>query len=151
MRQPQWVPVAFGPLAGVITLVAAWWFEAITLRLFAIACSISMIIGGLGLYYHGMAVARNFESVADLLNWRMLFAALPHAPPLGAPMAFVGMGVIGLLVHTCALKLERVLMPEEADGVEPQTHTLTASTLFILAFLLLVLAPLSPMLIHLLF
>jgi hypothetical protein len=24
MRQPQWIPIVFGPLAGVMTLLAAW-------------------------------------------------------------------------------------------------------------------------------
>ena len=116
MRQPQWIPIVFGPLGGAVT-------------------------GGLGLYYRGMAVARNLESLLDLLDWQTLFAVLPHAPPLGAPMAFVGMGVLGLLVPTCTLKLEHLVRP----------RSLAADALFALAFLLLVLAPLSPMLIHVLF
>jgi hypothetical protein len=141
MRQPQWIPIVFGPLAGVMTLLAAWRFEAMTLRLFGLAAWISISIGGLGLYYHGVAVARFLESPLELLDVQVLFAVLPHTPPLGAPMAFVGMGVLGLLVHTCALKLEHLVRP----------RSLPANAVFALVFLLLVLAPLSPMLIHVLF
>ncbi len=140
MRPPQWIPVVFGPLAGVIALVTAWRFDALTLRLFGLAAWLSIATGGLGLYYHGTAVTRNLDSLRDLLNSQTLFAVLPHAPPLGAPMAFVGMGVLGLLAHTCAQRLEHLARP----------RTRAADVLFVLAFLLLVLGPLSPMLVHVL-
>lgn len=151
MRSPQWIPVAFGPLAGAITLVTAWRFEAMTLRLFSIASWISVCVGGVGLYYHGRALVRNLEKFADLLDWQTLLAILPHVPPLGAPMAFVGMGVLGLLVHTCALKLESVLLPTAARGVDRPRPTPLAYGLFALAFLVLVLVPFIPALIHRLF
>ena len=141
MREPQWIPVVFGPLAGAIALVTAWRFEAVSLWLFSLASWLSLGVGGLGLFFHGRAVARNFEHFAELLDPQALFAILPHATPLGAPMAFVGIGILGLLVHTCAVKLEHMVRP----------RTRTASVVFALAFLLLVLAPLSPLLIHVLF
>ena len=37
-----------------------------TLRLFGIAAWISIVVGGLGLYYHGVAVARYLESSLEL-------------------------------------------------------------------------------------
>lgn len=141
IRPQQWIPIVFGPLAGAIALVTAWRLEAVTLRLFAYTSSISIGVGGLGLYFHGQAMARNFESFSEIFNWQWLFGVLPHAPPLGAPTAFVGMGVLGLLVHTCALKLQDMMRP----------RTRTASVIGALAFLLLVLLPLSPTLVHLLF
>ena len=151
MRSPQWIPVAFGPLAGAITLVAAWRFGTMTLRLFSIASWISICVGGLGFYYHARALARNLESFADLFDWQTLSAILPHVPPLGAPGAFAAMGLVGLLAHTCALKLETVLAPTAARGAERRRSTLLAYGLFGLAFFLLLLAPFIPALIHRLF
>lgn len=141
IRPQQWIPIVFGPLAGAIALVTAWRFEAMTLKLFRIASWVSTGVGALGLYFHAQAMARNFESFSESFDWQWLFGVLPHAPPLGAPTAFVGMGVVGLLVHTCALKLQ--------DMTRPRTRT--APVIGALAFLLLVLLPLSPTLVHLLF
>ncbi len=145
MRYQQWIPVAFAPLAGIVALATAWRFDAVTLRLFSAASWISIAVGGLGLYFHANAVVRNLESFTD---WQTLLAVLPHSPPLGAPAAFVGTGALGLLAHTCALKLETVLVGRGATQPEP---TLQSRGLFAVAFVLLVLAPLMPVLIHWLF
>lgn len=110
MRPAQWIPLAFGPVAGAIALATAWRFPSMTLRPFSIVSWVSIGVGALGLYYHGRALARNLETFTDLLDVNTLFAILPHVPPLGAPMAFVSMGVLGLLVHTGALKLKTLLL-----------------------------------------
>lgn len=39
-----------------------------TLRLFGIAAWISIVVGGLGLYYYGVAVVRYLESPLELLD-----------------------------------------------------------------------------------
>lgn len=151
MRSPQWIPVLFGPLAAAVALITAWRFDATMLRLFSGAAWISIGIGALGLYYHGWAVARNFESVADLFNVQTLFAVLPHTPPLGAPGAFVAMGVLGLLVHTCALRLETMLAAGAAPRVETRSSAALTYALFGLAFVVLVLIPFVPAVFHRLF
>ncbi len=122
-----------------------------TLRFFPVVSWISIAIGGLGLYYHGVAAARRLGSLQDLMDWQKLLAVLRYAPPLGAPAAFIGMGVLGLLVHACALKLETVLLPTAARGVEVRKPTPLAYGLFGLAFVLLVFAPIIPAIVHRLF
>lgn len=151
MRSPQWTPVVFGPLAAAVALITAWRFDATMLRLFSGAAWISIGIGTLGLYYHGWALARNFESFADLVDLQALFAVLPHTPPLGAPGAFVAMGVLGLLVHTCALKLENMLATGAAPRVETRRPAALAYALFGLAFVVLALIPFVPAVLHRLF
>ncbi len=141
IRAQQWIPIIFGPLAAATALVTAWRFAGVMLRLFAVASWVSIGVGLVGLYFHGHAVTRTVDTFSELLDWQTLLGILPHAPPLGAPTAFVGMGVLGLLIHTCAVKLEHMAAP----------RTQRAYAISALAFLLLVVAPLSPVLIHLLF
>lgn len=147
----QWMPIIFGPLAAATALVTVWRFEGKTLRFFSVVAWISIGIGVLGLYYHAAAVMRRLESFQDLWNLPKLLPVLRYAPPLGAPGAFVAMGVLGLLVHTCALKLENVLVPTGAREPEQKTPTPLAYALFTVAFLAVVLAPFIPAMIHRLF
>lgn len=149
--QAQWIPIVFGPLAGATALVTAWWFEALSLRLFSMACWISIAVGGLGLYYHGMAVIERLESLQGPWTWQALLGVLRYAPPLGAPGAFMAMGILGLLVHTCALKLEHVLPPTTASDAARRRPMPVVYGLFALAFLAIVLVPLVLALIHRLF
>lgn len=84
----QWMPIIFGPLAGVVDLGTAWRFEARTLRFFLIVSSMSIAIGGLGLYYHGVAVWHRLGSPHDLVDWPKLLPGLRYVPPLGAHWVF---------------------------------------------------------------
>jgi len=144
----QWMPIIFGPLAAATALVTVWRFEGRTLRFLSVVSWISIGIGVLGIYYHATAVMRRLESVQDLWNWPKLLPVLRYAPPVGAPGAFVAMGVLGLLVHACALKLENVLVRAGARGPDHKAPTPLEYALFTVAFLAVVLAPFIPAVIH---
>lgn len=122
--------------------------EARTLRFFSIVSSMSIAIGGLGLYYHGVAVWHRLGSLHDLVDWPKLLPVLRYAPPLGAPAALVGMGALGLLAHTCALKLENILAPFAGRRAKPRRPMPLAYALFGLTFVLLVAAPFVPVVLH---
>jgi len=134
-----------------MALVTARRFEGMTLRFFSVVSWISIAIGGLGLYYHAVAATRRFGSLQDLVGWGKVLAVLRYAPPLGAPAAFIGMGVLGLLVHSCALRLENILTAPVGRAAARRTPTALAYGVFGAAFLLLVFAPFIPALIHRLF
>ncbi len=142
------MPIIFGPLAGVVALGTAWRLEAMTLRFFWIVSWMSIAIGGLGLYSHGVAVWHRLGGLHDLVDWPKLLAVPRYAPPLGAPAAFVGMGALGLLAHTCVLKLETILAPSAGRRAKPQRPIPLAYALFGLTFVLLVAAPFVPVVLH---
>lgn len=146
-HQAQWIPIIFGPVAGMIALATAWRPGPLTLRLFFIAAWLAVAVGVLGLYYHGATLMARLGGSQAPLDWRTLLTTLRYGPPIGAPFAFAGMGVLGLLIRTCSRKLEGILGRDGAAG-ERAAPGLLAYGLFGLAFLALVVAPLMPMVLH---
>ena len=92
------IPMVFGPIAGVVMLLA-WYFRVFrqskiitTLTILAVS-SLSVVVGVLGTAFHwerGIAPAF-FEG--SRLRWDWII----HAPPALAPLAFAGIGLMGIL------------------------------------------------------
>jgi hypothetical protein len=91
----EWIPILFGPTAGVLLLVAglialrnrkmaAWLATAVFLA--------SIIVGVLGAYFHFI---RGILPSAPL-GQRVTLQLLVWAPPFLAPFAFAGIGVLGI-------------------------------------------------------
>ena len=91
----EWIPIIFGPTAGVLLLVAglialrnrktaAWLATAVFLA--------SIIVGVLGAYFH---FVRGILPSAPL-GQRVTLELLVWAPPFLAPFAFAGIGVLGI-------------------------------------------------------
>ncbi|MEK7278580.1 MAG: hypothetical protein AAB427_14605, partial [Chloroflexota bacterium] len=95
IRPYEWIPILFGPTAGVILLLAG----LIALRrrplatvLATLVFTASIVVGGLGAYFH---IARAVlpsgpagqQVVFDLFIW---------APPVLGPLAFALVGILGL-------------------------------------------------------
>lgn len=91
----EWIPIIFGPAAGVLLLVAgllalrnrktaAWLATAVFLT--------SIIVGILGAYFHFI---RGILPSAPLGS-RITLNLLVWAPPFLAPFAFAGIGVLGI-------------------------------------------------------
>ncbi|MAU01099.1 MAG: hypothetical protein CL608_28470 [Anaerolineaceae bacterium] len=91
----EWIPIIFGPTAGVLLLVAglialrnretaAWLATAVFLA--------SIIVGALGAYFHFI---RGITPTAPL-GQRITLDLLVWAPPFLAPFAFAGIGVLGI-------------------------------------------------------
>lgn len=91
----EWIPILFGPIAGVLLLVAG----LIALRrrsaaawLATLVFLASMVIGVLGAYFHFI---RGILPTAPP-GQQVTLSLLIWAPPFLAPFAFAGIGVMGL-------------------------------------------------------
>ncbi len=102
----EWIPIIFGPVAGVILLVAG----AIALRRRKLATTLgtivffsSIFVGVLGSYFH---IRRAFLMDATLLT-NFDLNLLVWAPPLLGPLSFAGIAILGMFA---------VLKEEETDS-----------------------------------
>ncbi len=95
IRPREWIPIIFGPAAGIMLLVAGlialrnrktatWLATAVFLT--------SIIVGVLGAYFH---LIRGTLPTAPLGS-RITLNLLVWAPPFLAPFAFAGIGVLGI-------------------------------------------------------
>jgi hypothetical protein len=95
IRSYEWTPILFGPIAGIVLLLAG----LIALRrrplatvLATIVFAASIVVGGLGVYFHLHrailpAGPAGQQVLLDLFFW---------APPVLGPLAFALVGVLGL-------------------------------------------------------
>ena len=91
----EWVPIIFGPIAGVILLFAGVIALRNRSRAMWLATAVfiaSIIVGVLGAYFH---VVRGTLPTAPA-GQRVTLNLLVWAPPFLAPFAFAGIGMLGL-------------------------------------------------------
>lgn len=94
MRPYQWIPIIFGIIAFPTSLAAVVRLNLVTSRILAIVCLVSTLVGGLGFYFHVMAIWRMIDTP---FQWSFLFNGLRYGPPMLAPLSFAGLGVLGLV------------------------------------------------------
>ncbi len=96
MKSYQWIPVVFGALATPICFVVALGMRLRpwSARLFGGASLVSIVVGGLGFYFHMYAILRTLEFP---LSWQDVSTALRFGPPALAPLAFAGVGTLGMI------------------------------------------------------
>jgi hypothetical protein len=95
IRGGEWIPIFFGPVAGLILLVAgllALRQRAVAIALGTLIFFASIGVGVLGTYYHLQravlpAAPMGQQVIVDLFFW---------APPVLAPLAFGLVGMLGL-------------------------------------------------------
>lgn len=95
IRPREWIPILFGPAAGILLLVAG--LLALRRRNLAVGLATavflsSMVVGALGAGFHFVrgilpAAPAGQQVTLSLLVW---------APPILAPFAFAGVGLLGL-------------------------------------------------------
>ncbi|MDH5506315.1 MAG: hypothetical protein OEZ02_03765 [Anaerolineae bacterium] len=91
----EWIPIIFGPLAGVLLLLVglvALRFRPFATRLATVIFFSSVIVGVLGSYFHLIraslpAAPFGQQLSVDLLVW---------APPILGPISFAGVAILGL-------------------------------------------------------
>ncbi len=91
----EWVPIIFGPVAGLVLLVAglmALRNRSLASQLATLVFIASMIVGLLGAYFH---IVRGTLPSAPV-GQRITLDLLVWAPPVLAPLAFAGVGLLGL-------------------------------------------------------
>ncbi len=113
----QWVPVFFAPAAAV--LLVAWALPALNSGLFRgglfVVGLLGVLTGAAGTFFHAGKLR---EDLADeTLTWPAVQGALALAPPLFAPLAFLGVGAL-----LCLLSHPRVLV-----GLAPKAPAFSGS------------------------
>ena len=92
----EWIPIIFGPFAGVLLLFAgliAIRFRTIASSLATLVMAASILVGVLGSYFHTVRAALPAAPIGsrisvDLLIW---------APPFLAPLSFAGVAILAIL------------------------------------------------------
>lgn len=95
IRPREWIPIIFGPSAGVLLLIAgliAFRKRNVASWLATFVFLASMVVGVLGAYFH--VVRGSLPSAA--MGEQISVALLVWAPPVFAPFAFAGIGVMGM-------------------------------------------------------
>jgi hypothetical protein len=92
----EWIPIIFGPVAGLLLLVAG--LIALRARLFASTLASlvflsSILVGALGSFFHIIRAAQPTAPIGSILSVELLV----NAPPFLAPLAFAGVALLGLV------------------------------------------------------
>ncbi len=95
IRPNEWIPIAFGPLAGVLLLLAGltalrWRGAAMAIAFVTFLASIA--VGLLGVWFHWMRAILPTAPPGEMVS----VALLVWAPPLLGPLAFAGVAVLGM-------------------------------------------------------
>ena len=91
----EWIPIAFGPLAGVCLLAAGVLARRQRMAANLLATVVflaSIVVGVLGSYFHILRAMRPFAAAGQQLTLSLLV----WAPPLLGPITFALTGVLGL-------------------------------------------------------
>ena len=96
MKHPvMWLPVLYLPWVVLITLVTARTSTPFTQRVFMLTCRGAVVMGMLGAVFHGIEI---FGEMHGSIQWEVLTRLLRY-PPLLAPLAVSGLGMLGLWVN----------------------------------------------------
>jgi hypothetical protein len=95
IRAGEWIPIIFGPVAGILLLVAG----LIALRqrqlanlIASVVCAASMLVGILGSYYHLHRAILTSAPAGQQISALILV----YAPPLLGPLTFALVGLLGI-------------------------------------------------------
>lgn len=86
---PTWIPLLYSPLALLVCLAAMLWPGRLVVILFRTFMWLSLGIGLLGLYFHGLGFVEEGW-------WGLFLERRLGGPPVPAPLSYVLPGMIGL-------------------------------------------------------
>jgi hypothetical protein len=122
----EWIPIIFGPIAGIVLFVAG----VIALRnrplatlIATLTCVLSIVVGLLGAYFHwGRAILPHAPA-----GQQLTVTLLVWAPPVIAPLMFALVGVMGFLAAWSESPLDsgRLHLPAGLSLPLPLTKTRT--------------------------
>ena len=99
MHNPaQLLPVTVGPLMALVLVAAG------NPKVVRAAGAVLSALGAIGTGFHLRALMRLLSG--QRLTWDMVQNALAAAPPVAAPGAFIGLGVVVMLLANPALRIE---------------------------------------------
>ncbi len=91
----EWIPILFGPAAGVLLLLAgllAFRKRALASALATLVLLASMAVGVLGAYFHFVRAILPYAPAGERISLPLLM----WAPPILGPLAFAGIGLLGI-------------------------------------------------------
>ena len=94
-RPFMWIPLFFLPCAVVISLAAGLRPTKFLRGFFCLICLLAIMIGLSGFSFHSLRLWQNFHGI---IQWQVL-TRLMFYPPLLAPLAISGLGILGLLIE----------------------------------------------------
>jgi hypothetical protein len=103
---PQYVPIFFGPLAALATaaLGAFALSERVVRRVSAAIGLLGAVIGTAGLWFHFQVLVADLSD--ETFSLSALAGALSLSPPVLAPGAFAGLGVLVLVLGHPKFRLD---------------------------------------------
>lgn len=98
VKPAEMIPVIFGPLSGIILFFAVYlriWKQKVVLSTLVImvAAGLSIGVGLLGVAFHGDRALAPEYFPGSRLRWDWLI----FAPPVAAPLSFVGVGLMAII------------------------------------------------------
>jgi len=91
----EWIPIVFGPVAGVVLLAAgvlAWWRRQAAALVASTVFAASAVVGLMGIYFHLVRAALP----AGPITYRLTTRLLVWGPPFLGPLMFVLVGLFGI-------------------------------------------------------
>jgi hypothetical protein len=91
-----WVPIIYCAFMTVASLIACVYWTALTRRVMIALFLLAFVVGGMGFYLHNHGKLK--KVIANSMNaWIDPNMNHSDAPPQLAPLAFAGLGMIGIL------------------------------------------------------
>lgn len=93
----EWIPIIFGPAAGVLLLVAgaiSFKKRSVAVVISTIVFLLSIVVGVLGSYFHLRRALLLDAPLSEMIS----FDILVWAPPLFGPITFAGLGIFGIFI-----------------------------------------------------
>lgn len=91
----MWVPLIYLPCAVILSVLSGLHSTESGKRLFCLVCKGAIVIGLVGFCFHSIRLWHDVSKSA--MQWEVVFRLLRY-PPLLAPLAVSGLGVLGVLV-----------------------------------------------------
>jgi hypothetical protein len=123
---PPWIPLIYIGLMLIVGIAGLYWWGTWGRRILQIGFSISLIVGVLGAWFHSQqGPVGTFSRV--LTSWSVPIGTnggvkTGSTPPEVAPLAFVGLGIFGLLACARRFQCEQVI--RQTSKTEPLINRL---------------------------
>ena len=120
-----WLPIVYSGLMFLVCTSAALVWNGMARRILLACFSVAFAVGGLGFYFHNHGHVTRFI-LTSIAAWTDPKMELSAGPPQSAPMAFAGLGLIGILASLKRFNpqpLEAASpLQDPADGMQWKAH-----------------------------
>lgn len=110
-RQWQtWIPIVYSALMIIVGAVCVYFWESWGRKVLFAGFALSLIVGALGFFFHGQG--QSFEALfREISAWTIPPGTnggikVGSEPPIMAPLSFIGLGLLGILVCSKRFRAE---------------------------------------------